>query len=67
MKPRQTEAPTVGAVQGFGEKTSIDTPDCADPGATLPLSTVKDEPRMDSRLLAEGLGLTCPRNPCQSI
>lgn len=57
MKPNKTEAPTVGAVQGFGEQTTAETPDCADAGAALPLSTVKDEPRMDSRVLAEGLGI----------
>ena len=57
MRPTKTEAPTVGAVQGFGEKTSDDTGDCAEVCAALPLSTVNDEARMDSRLLAEGLGI----------
>lgn len=57
MRPPKTEAPTVGAVQGFGEQASIDTPDCAESCAALPLSTIKDEARVDSRLLAEGLGI----------
>ncbi|PTT86603.1 hypothetical protein DBR42_13350 [Pelomonas sp. HMWF004] len=57
MRPAKTEAPAVGAAQGFGEQTSDDTPDCAGAGSALSLSTVKDEARMDSRLLAEGLGL----------
>lgn len=57
MKPTQTEAPTVGAVQGFGEQTNTNSPDCAEAGAALPLATIKGETRVDSRLLAEGLGL----------
>lgn len=57
MRPAKTEAPTVGAVQGFGEQALDDTPDCAEAGEALPLATLKDEARMDSRLLAEGLGL----------
>lgn len=57
MRPAKTEAPAVGAAQGFGEQTSDDTPDCASASPALSLSTVKDEARMDSRLLAEGLGI----------
>ncbi|MEO6278525.1 Rha family transcriptional regulator [Roseateles sp.] len=58
MRPvTKTEAPAVGAAQGFGELTSIDTPDCAEAVPALPLSTIKDEARMDSRLLAEALAL----------
>jgi phage regulator Rha-like protein len=57
MRPAKAEAPTVGAVQGFGEQASDNAPDCAEAGAALPLATIKDEARMDSRLLAEGLGL----------
>lgn len=58
MRPGKTEAPTVGAVQGFGEpQSSINSLDCAGADSALSLSTVKDEARMDSRLLADALGL----------
>lgn len=57
MRPAKTEAPAVGAAQGFGEQTSDNTVDCAGAGPALLLATIKDEARMDSRLLAEGLGL----------
>lgn len=57
MRAAKTEAPAVGAAQGFGELISDDTPDCAETCPALPLSTIKDEARMDSRRLAEGLAL----------
>lgn len=56
MSAAKTEAPTVGAVQGFGDHTSDNGNSATDPGAVV-LSTSKDEARLDSRVLAERLGV----------
>ncbi len=58
MRPAKTEAPTVGAVQGFGEHQSkSDNVDSGIDSGALALTTCKDEARLDSRLLAERLGV----------
>lgn len=53
----KTEAPAVGAAQGFSEQTSDNDCEFTGNSADLPLLAIKDEPRIDSRELAERLGL----------
>lgn len=57
MRAPKTEAPTVGAVRSFGEQNSSDRANSGIEGGTLALTTCKDEARLDSRLLAERLGV----------
>jgi phage regulator Rha-like protein len=57
MRPEKTEAPTVGAVQGFGKQTQSNSGDSGTDGGALVLTACNDEARLDSRLLAERLGV----------